>query len=176
MVWQDTGRPWVSPSPNLRSAEAALAYPGTALLEVTNINEGRGTTDPFLIIGAPWLVPAAIRIAVPGFEFEPTTFTPESSPAAPEPKYLGEECFGYRIRVTDAAMAESYRLGVSLVSELMRQGEFEWRQGGEALTRLMGTPRLYEDFEAGMSVEEIVAFDEVDHETWRQQRHPFLLY
>ena len=55
MTWADTGRPWPRPSPNLRTAEAALAYPGVALLEATNVSEGRGTDAPFLLLGAPWL-------------------------------------------------------------------------------------------------------------------------
>lgn len=176
MTWEDTGRPWISPSPNLRSAEAALAYPGTAFLEGTNVNEGRGTAEPFLIIGAPWLNPATIQVSAPGFELEPTKFIPESSPAAPEPKYLDEECAGFRVVVTDRSTAEPYRLGVILVTELMKQPEFEWRREGAALTWLMGTPHLYEDFQASMSVDEIVAFDEDDHEAWRQERQPFLLY
>ena len=176
MTWEDTGRPWVSPSPNLRSAEAALVYPGTAFLEVTNVNEGRGTTDPFLIIGAPWLDPSQVEVSVPGFRLEPTTFTPESSAAAPTPKYLDEECAGFRVVVTDRTVAEPFRLGVNLVTELMKQPEFEWRRNGEALTWLMGTPRLFEDLQAGMPKDEIVAFDEIDHETWRQERQAFLLY
>lgn len=176
MTWGDTGRPWISPSPNLRSAEAALAYPGTAILEVTNVNEGRGTTDPFLIIGAPWLDPALVEVSEPGFHLEPTTFTPESSPAAPAPKYLDEECAGFRIVVADPKEAKPYRFGVQLVTELMKQPGFAWRGEGEALTWLVGTPRPYEDFQAGMSVDEIVAFDEDDHDTWRHKRQPFLLY
>ncbi len=176
MVWADTGRPWVSPSPNLRSAEAALAYPGTAFLEVTSVNEGRGTSDPFLIIGAPWLDPNQVSIDVPGFALEPTSFVSESSAAAPKPKYLEEECSGFRVVVTDPAVAEPYRLGVALVTELMTQPGFEWRRQGEALTWLMGTPRLFEDFETGMLVDDIVAFDEPDHASWRQERQPFLLY
>jgi uncharacterized protein YbbC (DUF1343 family) len=55
MLWEDTGRPWLPPSPNLRSAQAALAYPGVCLLEATNVSEGRGTETPFLLLGAPWL-------------------------------------------------------------------------------------------------------------------------
>jgi uncharacterized protein YbbC (DUF1343 family) len=176
MTWEDTGRPWVSPSPNLRSAEAALAYPGTAFLEVTNVNEGRGTTDPFLIIGAPWLDSSQIEVSVPGFRLDPMVFTPESSPAAPSPKHLDEECAGFRVVVTDRAAAEPFLLGVSLVTELMRQPEFEWRRNGEALTWLMGTPRLYEDLRSGMPIEEIVAFDEIDHQSWRQERQASLLY
>jgi uncharacterized protein YbbC (DUF1343 family) len=176
MVWDDTGRPWVSPSPNLRSAEAALAYPGTAFLEVTNVNEGRGTTDPFLIIGAPWLDPSQIQLEVPAVSLETVTFVPEASPAAQKPKYLGEECAGFRVVVTDAAAVEPYRLGVSLITQLMLQPDFAWRREGEALTWLMGTPRLYADFQAGKTVDEFLAADLADHEAWRQDRQEILLY
>ena len=96
MTWPDTGRPWVNPSPNLRSAEAALAYPGTCLLEATNATEGRGTDAPFLLIGAPWVKPEALarEAATPGFALDPAEFTPAASPAAPAPKLLGVACRG----------------------------------------------------------------------------------
>jgi uncharacterized protein YbbC (DUF1343 family) len=87
MTRDDTGRPWVPPSPNLRSAEVALTYPGTALLEATNLSEGRGTESPFLLFGAPWLDVSSVATSVPGFRLEPARFTPRSSPAAPRPKY-----------------------------------------------------------------------------------------
>ena len=117
-----------------------------------------------------------VGVSVPGFRLESTTFVPESSAAAPQPKYLGEQCRGFRVVVTDRAVVQPYRLGVELILELRKQPDFEWRRQGEALTWLMGTPRLYEDFEAGMDADEIVAFDEPDHETWRQERREFLLY
>jgi uncharacterized protein YbbC (DUF1343 family) len=176
MVWEDTGREWVPPSPNLRSAEAALAYPGTAFLEATNVNEGRGTSDPFLIIGAPWLDTSSVVLSIPGFRLEPTTFVPEASAAAPRPKYLGETCQGWRVVVTDPAIAQPYRLGVELILHLMEQPDFEWRRQGEALTWLLGTPRIFEDLEAAIDADEIVAFDQTDHEIWRRERREFLLY
>ena len=92
------------PSPNLRSAEAALAYPGTCLLEAANVTEGRGTEAPFLLLGAPWLDAEALRrrVRVPGFSLAEITFTPRASPAAPGPKWEGQACRGLRVRVTDA--------------------------------------------------------------------------
>lgn len=162
MTWVETGRPWVPPSPNLRSAEAALAYPGTALVEGTNVSEGRGTETPFLLIGAPWLDPSAIAISVPGFQVEPATFTPRSSAAAPQPKFQDQECRGLRVRVTDPALAEPFRLGVALLEALSRQPGFEWRERGDALTRLIGSPHL--------------AGNAADHAAWRRDRQPALLY
>jgi len=175
MTWADTGRPWVPPSPNLRTAEAALAYPGTALLEATNLSEGRGTESPFLLLGAPWLDVSGLPDA-PGFQFEPARFTPRTSPAAPQPKYEGQECQGLRAHVTDPAKAEPYRLGVILLATFSRQPGFAWRDSGDALTRLVGTPRLIEDLRAGKTVEEILAADAADHAAWRRERQPALLY
>lgn len=170
MTWAGTLRPWVPPSPNLRSAEAALAYPGTALLEATNVSEGRGTEAPFLLFGAPWLDPSAVTAAVPGFRLAPARFTPQSS------KYPDQECHGLRVRVADPAIAEPYRLGITLLAALSRQPAFEWREDGNALTRLVGTPRLVQDLRAGKTVEEILAADAVDHAAWRRDRRPALLY
>jgi uncharacterized protein YbbC (DUF1343 family) len=166
----------VPPSPNLRTAEAALAYPGTALLEATNVSEGRGTEAPFLLFGAPWLDPSAVTVALPGFHLEPVSFTPRSSPAAPHPKYEGQECHGLRLHVTDPSAADPYRLGVTLLAALSRQPGFEWRENGDALTRLAGTPRLLQDLRAGKTVEEILAADGADHAAWRRDRQAALLY
>ena len=176
MAWEDTGRDWVSPSPNLRSPDAALAYPGTALLEGTNLSEGRGTPAPFLLIGAPWLTPEDLQLSVPGFSLEAARFVPAASPAAPSPKFVGQECVGRQVLVTDPQAAEPYTLGVALLQELMGGDDFEWLSHGEVLSRLLGTPRVLEDLRAGRSIEELLAADRQDHEQWRQARQPFLLY
>ncbi len=179
MTWADTGRPWVAPSPNLRSPEAALAYPGTALLEATNVSEGRGTSAPFLIFGAPWVDPARLLAAagdVPGFELTPVAFTPRASEAAPAPKFLDRRCSGLEVGVTDAAAARPYRLGLTLLAALARDADFAWRRDGEALTWLLGTPRVVEDLAAGRAVDEILAADEAGHAAWRAARRPALLY
>ncbi len=176
MTWADTGRPWVPPSPNLRTAEAALAYPGTALLEATNVSEGRGTPAPFLLLGAPWLRTAGIAPAAPGFAFEIVRFTPAAAAAAPHPKYLDEPCAGLRVRVTDPARAEPYRLGLELLAAVSRQPGFEWRDDGAALTRLLGTARVFDQLRRGDPVDAILAADRADHEAWRAARRPALLY
>jgi uncharacterized protein YbbC (DUF1343 family) len=176
MTWADTGRPWVPPSPNLVSPEAALAYPGVALLEATNVSEGRGTETPFLLLGAPWLDPAAVRPEAPGFAAEAAAFTPRSSPAAPEPKHRDTPCRGLRLWVTDPAAAQPYRLGIELLVALARHPAFAWRDGGAALTRLLGTPRVLADLGAGRTVDDIVAADAADHAAWRRARAAALLY
>jgi len=176
MVWSDTGRAWVAPSPNLRSPEAAIAYPGVALLEATTVSAGRGTVEPFLFFGAPWARPSEVQVSVTGFELDPVTFSPVGSPAAPNPKFAGQQCHGMRVRVTDPAKAEPYRLGIELLIAFRNQAEFEWRGGGEALTWLVGTQRLLDDLRAGKTVEEIIEADLADHEAWRRARESVLLY
>jgi len=175
-LWSDTGRSWVNPSPNLRSPEAALAYPGVALLEATNVSEGRGTEAPFLLFGAPWLDPDKVELAVPGYRFEAAKFTPRASAAAPEPKYADQECRGWRIEITDPKHASPWRLGVELLSVLSRQPGFEWKREGKALEWLLGSPSLFEAIKAGRSSEEILAAGEDEVATWRHQRQASLLY
>jgi uncharacterized protein YbbC (DUF1343 family) len=176
MVWTDTGRKWVPPSPNLRSAEAAVAYPGVALLEATNVSAGRGTVEPFLYFGAPWVRPSDLRVTAPGFELEPVTFTPVASAAAPNPKFVDVECHGMRVRVTDPGSAEPYRLGVELLGALMSRDDFEFKRDGEALAWLLGTPGLLDDLRRRRTVDQIIEADRADHEAWRRERSSALLY
>jgi uncharacterized protein YbbC (DUF1343 family) len=169
---EDAGRPFLRPSPNLRSYEAMLAYPGTALLEATSVSEGRGTEAPFLTIGAPWLAAGLSLPMTAGYAAAPATFVP-SGPGA---RYAGERCHGVRITVTDAAAARPYTLGVTLLHALRRLPGFAWRDGGRALDALVATRRLRESLEAGRNPDEIVAADAADHAAWRDRRRPALLY
>lgn len=176
MTWDDTGRQWVPPSPNLRSAAAALAYPGTALLEATNVSEGRGTEAPFLLLGAPWVDPGVVPDSLHGFELRPETFIPTASAAAPAPKHLDQECSGWRVAVSDPQTAGPFALGLELLARLATHPDFEWRREGAALTWLLGTERVYRDLSAQVPVAEILARDAADHSTWRQLRLASLLY
>jgi uncharacterized protein YbbC (DUF1343 family)/beta-glucosidase-like glycosyl hydrolase len=176
MTWRDTGRPWIAPSPNLRSADAALAYPGTALLEATNVSEGRGSEAPFLLVGAPWIDGGAMAPEVAGFRLTPSRFTPRASPAAPDPKHLDQECSGWRVSPTDGRRGSAYELGLALLAALRSEPEFEWRREGRALAWLLGTPRPGDALRAGATPQAIAAADRADHEAWRAERRALLLY
>lgn len=179
MTWADTGRAWPTPSPNLRTPEAALAYPGTCLIEGTNVSEGRGSESPFLLIGAPWVKPEALVRAVraAGFALAPARFTPASSEAAPQPKLLGEACAGVRVSVTDARRAAPYALGVALLRALRDlHPQFAWRGDGSGFDRLVGTRRLRAAIDRGDAVATIVAADAEAIARWRRDRQPALLY
>jgi uncharacterized protein YbbC (DUF1343 family) len=178
MTWVDTGRAWVSPSPNLRSAEAALAYPGTCLLEATNVSEGRGTEAPFLLLGAPWLDPDALtrEASGHGFALEPASFTPAGSPSAPSPKHAGAPCRGVRVLVVDRAAARPWALGLKLLVALRRQGGFQWARNGDGLDTLVGTTAVRTALDRGESAEAILAAESPVLERWREERKPALLY
>jgi uncharacterized protein YbbC (DUF1343 family) len=145
-------------------------------LEASTVSAGRGTKSPFLYFGAPWIRPLEIQVSVPGFELEPASFTPLTTPAAPDAKFLDQECHGMHVRVIDAAAAQSYRLGVELLVVLQGLEEFRWDRDGASLTRLVGTPRLIEDLRRGMTAEQIVAADSAAHDEWRRDRASSLLY
>jgi uncharacterized protein YbbC (DUF1343 family) len=178
MTWADTGLTWVSPSPNLRSAEAALVYPGTALLEGTSASEGRGTESPFLLVGAPWMKPEAIIPTLPasGLALETATFTATGSPAAPDPKYKDQPSAGIRIAVKDAAAVMPYKFGVALLVALKAQPGFEWRRDGAAIDWLVGTKKLRAAIDRGDPVDAIVASDLPAIEAFRKARQKALLY
>jgi uncharacterized protein YbbC (DUF1343 family) len=178
MTWAETGRPWVNPSPNLRSADAAMAYPGTCLLEATNASEGRGTEAPFLLVGAPWIDAdkVAREAATPGFALQPATFTPAASAAAPQPKLLGQRCRGLRVKVTDRSAARPWTLGLRLLVALRRHREFEWVRGGAWLDSLSGTKAVRAALERGEGASAIVASEASAIERWRRDRASSLLY
>jgi uncharacterized protein YbbC (DUF1343 family) len=139
---------------------------------------GTGHDTPFLLLGAPWakgadLVAAA---ATPGFTLEAATFTPQASEAAPDPVHKGVECSGVRVHVADAKAAQPYKLGVALLRALRGQAGFEWRDGGAALDRLVGTKKLREAIERGDTVDAIVEADAAAIEAFKAQRKPALLY
>ena len=129
MFWADTGLPWVMPSPNLPTPESCQVYPGMVLLEGTNLSEGRGTTRPFELFGAPWLDPAALaaRLAdarLHGVTFRPCHFEPTFQ------KHAGTLCGGAQLHVTDPGTFEPVRTAVEILvaAHALAPQDFAWRQ------------------------------------------------
>ncbi len=127
-----TGLPWVFPSPNMPTLDTAVLYPGMCLIEGTNLSEGRGTTRPFHLVGAPWLDAAgftrlcrqgAIDNELEGVAFRPATFEPRFQ------KFAGRVCHGTEITVTDADRLESFLLGLVVLEAALRASpaHFQWR-------------------------------------------------
>ncbi len=177
MTWQATGRRWVAPSPSLRSAQAALLYPGIALLEGTNASDGRGTGMAFRKLGAPWArVGPLLRAAdVPGVKALPSSFTPRPTPTGPHPKFNGQRCRGIALEVTGDGV-DTFKLGLRLLRALRWQPGFEWLLGGASIDTLVGTRRLRRALDRGASVAAIVASQRGGVAAWRRARAAFLLY
>jgi uncharacterized protein YbbC (DUF1343 family) len=173
-TWFDeTGLPWVNPSPNLRSVAQATLYPGIGVLEQTNISVGRGTDTPFEQLGAPWV--DGVELArvlnsrgIEGAQVYPVAFTPSSS------KYSGQWCEGISVLVTDRSQFRPVRLGVEIASALFRlhPNDFDL----DALVRLSGSSNLVERIRGGDDPESITGDWEVGENVWRQTRRPHLIY
>jgi len=119
MLFADTGLPWIFPSPNMPTPGTALVYPGQVVWEGTNLSEGRGTTLPFELFGAPFVEPAALLAALadlplPGCVLRPLTFEPLAQ------KWAGQACRGFQLHVTDPASFLPYRTTLALLQAIMR--------------------------------------------------------
>jgi uncharacterized protein YbbC (DUF1343 family) len=129
MLWPDTGRAWLPPSPNLPRWESSLVYPGQVLLEGTNLSEGRGTTTPFEQFGAPWLdpwqlMPFLVPRHLAGCALRPVTFEPTFQ------KWQGQTCHGLFVHVTDPAAFRPYRTTLAVLRSLheLWPVHFRWRE------------------------------------------------
>ncbi len=185
LLWPDTGRHWVLPSPNMPTFDAALVYPGTVLLEGTTASEGRGTTRPFELVGGPWLdsdgFAARLNVyGLPGVRFRPAPFLPTFQ------KWAGEPCGGVQLHVTDPRALRPYRTGLALLRELWRthhQDGFAWRQPPYEyeteklpIHLLLGDDRLREGIEAGAELAELEGLWAGEEEGWIEERESYLLY
>lgn len=173
-LWFDeTGVPWISPSPNMRNLNEATLYPGVCLIEGTNVSVGRGTDSPFEHFGAPWMDGRKLAAALnarrlPGIRFYPTSFTPNAS------RFKGEHCSGVYMIVTDRQALEAVRLGVEIASAIYRQhgGVFEI----DKMLQLLGSPKVLERIKSLEDPARIAASWATDEGQWRLLRAKYLIY
>jgi uncharacterized protein YbbC (DUF1343 family) len=142
MSFEDTGYPWVSPSPNMPTLDTATVYPGTCIFEGTNLSEGRGTTRPFELIGAPFIDGPALAarlnaVGLKGVRFRAAWFTPTFE------DYHGQRCAGVQIHVTDRASFEPIRTGITALKVVCDMYPKQVVVTDWA-SRLMGVPGLHE--------------------------------
>ena len=169
----DTGLPWVNPSPNMRSQTEALLYPGIGLLETTNVSVGRGTATPFELIGAPWLdgeslAGALNEMQLPGIAFTATRFTPDAS------TFAGELCEGVRFTITDPSVFEPLTTGLSIARQLLLDYPDDWQT--DRYLRLLGNEAALRALLDGKSVSEIKASYQKGLDEFLARRTRYLLY
>jgi uncharacterized protein YbbC (DUF1343 family) len=184
MLWPELGRPWVAPSPNIPTFETALVYPGACLVEGTVLSEGRGTTRPFELIGAPGIDPPELaerlaRAGLEGVAFRPVYFRPQAQ------KHAGELCGGVQVHVTSPAGFASYRAGIELIAALHEvAGEsFGWRAepyefvaDRPAVDLLSGDQALRRALDGDGGLEAWLGSWAADEESFRRERRGVLLY
>lgn len=184
MYYEDTGLVWIMPSPNMPTRDTALVYPGMCLVEGTELSEGRGTTRPFELCGAPFIDGHALAhrleaMALPGVQFRPLTFTPTFQ------KHAGKPCGGVQIHVTERDGYRSYLTGVAFLraARSLWPEQFAWRTRAyefvsdvPAIDLLTGSARVREAIDAGAELADIAASWAEAEAAFAEERRPWLLY
>lgn len=175
-MWFDqTGLPWVMPSPNMPTPETATVYPGQVYLEGTNISEGRGTTRPFELFGAPWidgydLAERLNRLGLPGVIFREAWFTPSFS------KFQGERCGGCQLHVTDRLTYRPFLTALWIVATVRDMYPDKFAFHADYFDKIMGNSEVRLALEQGRSPQEIVSELETSLKEFDKLRGPYLLY
>ncbi|MBM7703516.1 exo-beta-N-acetylmuramidase NamZ domain-containing protein [Metabacillus iocasae] len=181
MYYDDTKRPFVMPSPNMPTLETAITYPGAALIEGTNVSEGRGTTKPFELIGAPFinadeLATSLNELHLPGVAFRAASFTPTFS------KHAGQLSHGIQIHITDRSKYKPVETGLQIVKTIhdLYPSNFVFRAENSAgisfFDNLIGNRWIRDGIVAGRSVEDMKAEWQVELEEFKNVRENYLLY
>ncbi|MCX7678184.1 MAG: DUF1343 domain-containing protein [Spirochaetes bacterium] len=182
--YDDVGIPWIPPSPNMPTIETAIVYPGSCLLEGTNISEGRGTTTPFQIVGAPFVdknefAKTLNALHLPGVYFRPVEFRPTFH------KYVGELCQGVFIHVLDRKKFRPFLTGIALVKTLydlygerveFLHGVYEFTSLHPAFDLLCGTDAIRHSILKHESLQNIAKLWEADEREWDNERKEWWLY
>jgi uncharacterized protein YbbC (DUF1343 family) len=184
LFFDDTGLPWVLPSPNMPTLDTALVYPGMCLLEGTNISEGRGTTRPFEIFGAPFihgetLVQVLNQFKLPGVVFRPLSFLPTFQ------KHANTICGGAQIHVTDRGKFKPFKTGVAILKAIhntwprefaWKQPPYEYEESKLPIDILAGTDRLRKEIEAWKDLDAMETWWKQDAKAFEKIRKQFLIY
>jgi uncharacterized protein YbbC (DUF1343 family) len=184
MYADDTGLPWVMPSPNIPTLDSAIVYPGTVLFEGTNASEGRGTTRPFELVGAPWVqaestAAALNRLGLPGVHFRPAVFEPTFQ------KHARVSCGGCQVHVTSRAVFRPVLTGTALMAAVRaadparfawRDPPYEYESEKSPIDILAGAPAYREAIDAGRAAGAIAETWTPGETSFGTLRRPFLLY
>jgi len=180
--FDDLNLQWVKPSPNITDFQTALLYPGTCLIEGTNVSEGRGTDKPFLTIGAPFinakqLVNELRKFKFKGLDFTETSFTPKDIPnVSVNPKYKEKSCNGISIKVIDKRKVESVKFGIALLSSLHKLYPKEFLFKEKSFDLLSGDSKIREQLLKNISPDKIYKSYQKELSKFKEKRKKYLLY
>jgi len=176
MWWEDTGLAWIKPSPNIRDPEAALLYPGISFFEATNISEGRGTDEPFRVLGARWLIDAsAIARMMTSKRLGGVRFEAVTRRIGRGEKFGGETIPMIRIVVTDRDAVRSSEIGAHLLREIYSRHPKQFRWSGRGIEELSGSRVLRNAVERG-GIDSVLATWRRESAQFAKKAAPFRLY
>ncbi len=184
MYFEDTGLPWVLPSPNMPLVDTALVYPGQVTLEGTNLSEGRGTTRPFEIFGAPYIEPRTLLEAIEpetlkGVIFRETSFIPTFD------KWAGQICKGFQIHVVDRGAYRPYRCSLALIAAILKlyPQDFRWAEPPYEYVSdklpidvIIGNSTIRRDLEEGRRILDMETDWKKSLDDWLKIRSEYLIY
>lgn len=184
MYYDETGLPWIAPSPNLPTAVSSYVYPGQVIFEGTNVSEGRGTTQPFEQFGAPYADPRTMPDLLEpelcrGVYLRPVCFEPTSN------KWQGETCRGFQIHILDKGAYQPYALSLALLRGFMIQGngDFQWKRppyeydyDNMPIDLILGDSSLREQLEAGERISDIAGSWQAELGAYTALKKRFHLY
>lgn len=184
-MWFDQTRlPWVMPSPNMPTPDTALVYPGMCLFEATNISEGRGTTRPFELFGAPFIHPETLvtvlrEFKLPGVLFRPISFQPTFQ------KHAGQLCNGAQLHITDREKFKPFKTGVAILKAIhntyprdftWNQPPYEYEEINMPIDILAGSSRLRKDIESWKDLDGMEQWWKEEAKAFEKIRRKYLLY
>ncbi|MBD3415156.1 MAG: DUF1343 domain-containing protein, partial [Candidatus Aminicenantes bacterium] len=175
-LWYDeTGLPWVIPSPNMPTLHTATVYPGQVFLEGTNVSEGRGTTKPFELFGAPWIHAQSLTedlnsLCLPGVKFRSAWFKPIMS------KYKGELCSGCQIHITDRECYRPFECTLSIIKTIRDQYPNQFKFHEDYFDKIMGTDQIRKSLIQGDSIKDLLSSFQQELALFKEQRQEYLLY
>lgn len=176
MDFDETRLPFVLPSPNMPTAESTFVYPATGLIEGTNVSEGRGTTKPFELIGAPFIKSTELAekmnsLDLPGVTFRASSFTPTFS------KHQGTLCHGVQLYITDREKFEAVKTGLSLIKMIhdLYPDDFQFLASG-SFDKLAGNGWIRTKIKNGASIDEIIDTYQKQLKQFNKTRKQYLLY
>ena len=176
MWFEETAIPWVNPSPNLRTMDATILYPGTVFFEGTNATEGRGTDKPFQLIGAEWLTDAGViareltALGLPGVRFDSTSRTIE-----PGYKFAGKAIPMIEVSVTDRNRVRPVEVGVRMLRKIYERHREDWTWRQSSIDRLAGTDELRRAVEEG-TIDALLAKWNEQSRAWNESAKRYWLY
>jgi uncharacterized protein YbbC (DUF1343 family) len=179
MYFDDAGLPWINPSPNMRSLAAANAYPGLGALEGTNLSVGRGTEQPFVLYGAPWIDGTKLCAELtgrklPGVRWKAATFTPRKQPGMPPYPHSEKECGGFEVEIVDRTAFRPVSASLHVMDALYRLYPQEFSFGRAC--GMIGIRSIEDDLKAGKSPAQIEAAWQPGLDAFLALRKKVLLY